>query len=263
MVSEHRKIVENKLQLRISGEISMKSEVDEEEMEKKKKMFAQKRKAEILAQMSASQKAFQEKHADEINTESHHAHEHSEKEVLECALCRETSEKSNSFVSVCYLQNSRSVDLTNRLSRNKYYNAQDSPKTEGKSEILVKSTVEIELWRDLDNSNKNFHASTCGHHLHIECFHKYYASLLERLFSEQMYEGRGEIDVNHGEFLCPTCRRLSNCCMPVATDPANPEFYTNKEGIDLSIDLIYEWISKMKRIEESPVIPSSTNIPHP
>jgi len=38
---------------------------------------------------------------------------------------------------------------------------------------------------------------------------------MQRHKIHQMYEGKGQIELEDGEFLCPTCRKLSNCLLPL------------------------------------------------
>ncbi len=47
------------------------------------------------------------------------------------------------------------------------------------------------------------HTSNCGHCIHIECFQRYFNSLLKRHIAQQTYEGQGKINISGGEFLCP------------------------------------------------------------
>ncbi|KAK3259406.1 hypothetical protein CYMTET_31597 [Cymbomonas tetramitiformis] len=59
------------------------------------------------------------------------------------------------------------------------------------------------------------HVQCCGHHMHLDCFHRYTSSLQQSATAERLYEGVQVLDVEGGEFLCPICRRLANAILPV------------------------------------------------
>lgn len=52
------------------------------------------------------------------------------------------------------------------------------------------------------------HVQSCGHHVHLICHDAYILSL----FSAQRPQN---LNVERGEFLCPVCRQLSNCVLPL------------------------------------------------
>lgn len=68
---------------------------------------------------------------------------------------------------------------------------------------------------------------TCGHSIHLHCFQSYHASLLKRHLDRQSYEGIGLIDLEDTEILCPNCRKISNCLLPILRlnwqDPATSD----------------------------------------
>eukprot|EP00741_Cyanophora_paradoxa_P007338 tig00001107_g7098.t1 len=59
------------------------------------------------------------------------------------------------------------------------------------------------------------HASFCGHAMHVECFERYLASLVQRHAAMRTYEGDAIVELERAEILCPTCRRLSNALVPL------------------------------------------------
>ncbi|KAJ3020715.1 hypothetical protein HKX48_000314 [Thoreauomyces humboldtii] len=62
----------------------------------------------------------------------------------------------------------------------------------------------------------NVFMSTCGHLMHLTCFHSYYASIRTR---HETQSGRNHPeDVERSEFLCPLCKTLGNCFVPVLWD---------------------------------------------
>ncbi|KAJ3153865.1 hypothetical protein HDU89_008730 [Geranomyces variabilis] len=55
--------------------------------------------------------------------------------------------------------------------------------------------------------------SSCGHFMHLTCFHSYYASIRTRHETQDDRSQPENIDRN--EFLCPLCKTLGNCFIPV------------------------------------------------
>eukprot|EP00095_Tigriopus_kingsejongensis_P006031 maker-scaffold889_size84747-snap-gene-0.19 protein:Tk06031 transcript:maker-scaffold889_size84747-snap-gene-0.19-mRNA-1 annotation:"e3 ubiquitin-protein ligase ubr3" len=59
------------------------------------------------------------------------------------------------------------------------------------------------------------HVQSCGHHMHYDCRQSYCETL-----KQQMRLTRDQaLDTDHGEFICPLCRQMANCLMPVPPDP--------------------------------------------
>ncbi|KAL3678070.1 hypothetical protein R1sor_021026 [Riccia sorocarpa] len=58
------------------------------------------------------------------------------------------------------------------------------------------------------------HVRCCGHQMHQMCFQRYADSLIKRHCTRSPYEGKGIIDLEKMEFLCPICRRLANVLLP-------------------------------------------------
>ncbi|XP_047030367.1 E3 ubiquitin-protein ligase Ubr3 isoform X1 [Helicoverpa zea] len=59
------------------------------------------------------------------------------------------------------------------------------------------------------------HVQSCGHHLHLRCLHAYLRAL-------QAPQRPHNLHVERGEFLCPVCRQLANCVLPLAPPPPAP-----------------------------------------
>ncbi|XP_052865271.1 E3 ubiquitin-protein ligase UBR1 [Anopheles cruzii] len=60
------------------------------------------------------------------------------------------------------------------------------------------------------------HISTCGHVMHADCFEQYFNNEIMKE-SRRPYRNRTPLlfDVEKREFLCPLCRFLSNCLLPL------------------------------------------------
>ena len=58
----------------------------------------------------------------------------------------------------------------------------------------------------------------CGHVAHAEC-HARYLTAAESRDAEGFAESRARVGLADGDFHCPTCRRMCNALVPIATDP--------------------------------------------
>eukprot|EP00871_Galdieria_phlegrea_P002761 jgi/Galph1/3486/GphlegSOOS_G2139.1 len=73
---------------------------------------------------------------------------------------------------------------------------------------------------------------SCGHHMHWNCFERYFSWLTTCHSQRLPFDGDSLIDVGHGEFLCPVCRRLANIVIPV---------------MDMKTEELYEWEGDTKQ----------------
>lgn len=215
---------------------------DHEEKERLRKL--KERQAALLAQFAAQQKAFQEQFKEEELEDSYKI----ELEIPECCLCREVKEitENNPIAQICYVENSRSVEITNRINNNKDIKAQRLG-----TAILIGSPnkEEDETQRNLDH-RPGARIYCCGHYMHSECFSRYFSSLLKRFFENQTFEGKGIIDLQLGEFLCPTCRNISNVLLPVISSGE----IGNSESKSFSL---INWSNKIKEFLNSHPVEST------
>ena len=79
---------------------------------------------------------------------------------------------------------------------------------------------ENEVLRDIEYHSSN-DVRFCGHYIHMDCLYRYFASLCERYQNFRAREGPNIINLPNGEFLCPTCRRLCNCVIPLTSEDEN------------------------------------------
>ncbi|KAJ8731652.1 hypothetical protein PYW07_004816 [Mythimna separata] len=87
------------------------------------------------------------------------------------------------------------------------------------------------------------HVQSCGHHLHLRCLHAYLRAL-------QAPQRPHNLHVERGEFLCPVCRQLANCVLPLAPHPAVPR--TPHRAHHVSAQIIHDMLEK----EHPPPAPS-------
>lgn len=55
----------------------------------------------------------------------------------------------------------------------------------------------------------------CGHYVHVDCLYRYFSNLCNRHEVNSDYEGRRIISLQNSEFICPSCRRLDTCAVPL------------------------------------------------
>ncbi|KAI8819844.1 uncharacterized protein EV422DRAFT_620707 [Fimicolochytrium jonesii] len=75
------------------------------------------------------------------------------------------------------------------------------------------SRVELDYERPPTIAALGLYISTCGHLMHLTCFHQYYASVRNRQ-DTQLGRNQPE-DLERNEFLCPLCKTLGNVFVPV------------------------------------------------
>lgn len=198
----------------------MPSTAEELELKEKKRLAAE-RKAKIMAQMANAQKLFMSVNADlfkeetkmDMDTlnESSMEWEHSEnaiaclgekrKIVIEedqketCILCSEdaiVNQQSPCLVYSCFVQKS---DIVYGMKQRDYP-----------------------------------HVSSCGHVMHATCWLEYFQNEKSKE-ARRPHRNRspGSFDIDKKEFLCPLCRCLSNCVLPLTQSV--PRIYTLNGGV--------------------------------
>ncbi|PRP81502.1 E3 ubiquitin-protein ligase UBR3-like [Planoprotostelium fungivorum] len=155
----------------------------DEENEEDRKQALNARKAKLLAQMEQQRKVFASS-VDDMDFEDEETME--EEPAAQCCLCKES-----------------------------VIDGEDSPM----GIICHVTLAAVQIWDaksqlNLKEPDSRLTNTTCGHHLHHSCHTNYVGSLQSRSRNRQPYEGNGYINLERCEFLCPQCRRLSNCLLP-------------------------------------------------
>eukprot|EP01119_Soliformovum_irregulare_P010036 TRINITY_DN2433_c0_g1_i1.p1 TRINITY_DN2433_c0_g1~~TRINITY_DN2433_c0_g1_i1.p1 ORF type:complete len:1610 (+),score=459.01 TRINITY_DN2433_c0_g1_i1:619-4830(+) len=181
------------------------------------------RQQEILAKFAKQQNEFSKKFAGELQKT-----EVSEMET--CCLCRDTSSDhvTNPIGVISY------VDATSRVNQTVYrINTGETLATEpSQKNVPLRKLAPMPVSnRDHIESSIGIEMSSCGHVIHAECFERYQASIQQRARSMEMYEGRGVVNVEQGEFLCPLCRTISNTVVPTV-----PTEIRSGKDIDISME---------------------------
>ena len=180
-----------------------------------KKRAVKARQDAIMKQFADAQKMFldayddEEEEKEEPNPQSDHV-----EEVLEpCILCQEKMDSTRPFGTIAGLHPSRIVRYT------------PSPGSYSWAEVL---TTPVSLDREITQSPGSaealalpcprhlrfgIYASTCGHMVHYHCFNDY----LEAIRSRHRVQPQRQHPecLERGEFICPLCKSLGNCLLPV------------------------------------------------
>ncbi|CAI4229946.1 unnamed protein product [Auanema sp. JU1783] len=162
---------------------------------------------------------------------------HVEPRKLTCILCQEddisSPDQNRPFVCAAYVQ------------RSQLFSQKNAEEPSAKS--LKNFFVSAGLQHGID-------ASTCSHTMHFECF----TNLLDNLLGKERQRPRQPlhfpqrlVDIETGEYLCPLCKRLSNCAMPIL--PSHfvmnvPGFSSARADVE---DTFETWYSKVKGILNS------------
>jgi hypothetical protein len=77
-------------------------------------------------------------------------------------------------------------------------------------------------------------ASTCNHAMHIECWDHFFAASYARIINHDRGADYQGYDVNKGECLCPLCKTILNCIVPISSCFNNRESEMKDEMMDLS-----------------------------
>ncbi|KAJ1916264.1 E3 ubiquitin-protein ligase ubr1 [Mycoemilia scoparia] len=93
---------------------------------------------------------------------------------------------------------------------------------------------------------RGMHISTCNHMMHYNCFQEYYKTI-KHTHETQLTRNHPE-NLARSEFLCPLCRHLGNCIVPIVPNTKLSNPLLKVENLELQDDekesLIFdEWLS--------------------
>uniref|UniRef100_A0A182R7J8 E3 ubiquitin-protein ligase n=1 Tax=Anopheles funestus TaxID=62324 RepID=A0A182R7J8_ANOFN len=207
------------------------SSVDADRLEKEERAkLAAKRRAQVMAQMQKAQQMFMTTHPDMFTNEGEEAAEPKEGEpAVEADMDWQTT--SATLVALgpkrtpirpadtaalqysCILCSEKTV-LGTYESVSMVYAAFVQ-----RSSVLSRYTQTDErgiLQLIETGTHPSPHLTTCGHVMHSTCFDKYFNNEVIKE-NRRPYRNRAPIlfDIEKNEFLCPLCRFLSNCLLPL------------------------------------------------
>ena len=150
----------------------------------------------------------------------------------ECAVCRLPSSTSSAALQenplgvVAYVQRSASVARVGGMSSDEAAAAANG------------------RWEPVDRHDAPV-IQSCGHVVHVSCFNDYFVSLQRRHDARQAFEGSRIADITDHEFLCPICRRLGNCLLPlVPRVPSSREMGQAQAGTAV-VECDVSWLQMM------------------
>lgn len=86
--------------------------------------------------------------------------------------------------------------------------------------------------------------------MHMDCMSSYFASLIDSSGRGTQFKGERVIDLEHFEFLCPLCGRLTNSLCPILPSPADqPEDELGSALDDIDVDADMEVQSPVETLD--------------
>ncbi|XP_013420461.1 E3 ubiquitin-protein ligase UBR2 isoform X2 [Lingula anatina] len=230
--------------------------IDErEQQEKKRKEIAAKRRARIMAQMSAMQKNFIQENAELFESTSTELKaavsdmDISEPVAVESPVClgpsRSSSMAAAAITHTCILcqeeqevgQGERALVLAVFVQRSSVLS-----KNRGKR---VEDTDEYDPLFMPPDLFCGAYTSTCGHVMHSDCWQSFFDSVLAKERRRILrFRHRLSYHIERGEFLCPLCETISNTVIPII-----PPLQTLvREGSTTAIHLsLGDWIDGLQK----------------
>lgn len=172
-----------------------------------------------------------------------------------CVLCQEDeviSFDGNPIVCSAFVQNSRlfSEKCTDNDSGIAFFDH-----TNNGDHLNIFSPI---------NLPQEPHVSTCSHLMHYSCYQLFIDSInsRERMRNRPHLLNARMLNTDSGEYLCPLCKRLSNCVIPVFPSP----IYALEELKGFSDDTVKtdpetfaQWVQALSVLVTQPISPTSSN----
>ncbi|CEH14174.1 N-end rule pathway, recognition component UBR1 [Ceraceosorus bombacis] len=208
-----------------------------------KRAAAKARQAAILNQFSAAQKSLlesldddddDEEEEDELDDADDYAQavgrreeEREPQSLGTCILCQEDLKRQRAFGSLALIQTSRVMRTTPRRQAHALQEVMDVPLSLDRGgsngrRVSQQDTYPAkenearrpaQLFNPVEDHRTGFHASTCGHSMHLSCFESYCKSIEQR-HTQQIARNHPEVLGRH-EFVCPLCKSLGNVLLPL------------------------------------------------
>ncbi|KAJ1566168.1 hypothetical protein HK096_002677 [Nowakowskiella sp. JEL0078] len=189
----------------------------------RKKLAAKQRKAAIIAQMAAQRNSFMTNHTEDETPIKVISKDDNDKQDIKtenwkypfgtCIFCQEQAD-SEMYGMLVLVQKSQLVRYMDMKTPSSIVAAISSPlsldiNVDRKSVSQFGHTVAGEKLQ----TKAGIHASSCGHLMHMKCFVTYKASINIRHSSQPNRLQPETLKLK--EFLCPLCKSLGNCLLPV------------------------------------------------
>ncbi|XP_015779169.1 PREDICTED: LOW QUALITY PROTEIN: E3 ubiquitin-protein ligase UBR2-like [Acropora digitifera] len=203
--------------------------VSQEEEKAKKARMAQERRAKIMAQMSALQKAFIKENAellasmetdDNNSAESHHmvtSANCSQQEpiVLGVQRCQQEVGTPRYVTEPCILcQESQEVNIDGRAVVMAAFVQRSTVMSHSRGKMFEDGDKLDPLYAPSDQY-WGVHVSSCGHMMHSDCWQGFYKSVIAKERRTLRVVHYFSVDIARNEFLCPLCGCISNTVLPI------------------------------------------------
>ncbi|PWN48310.1 hypothetical protein IE53DRAFT_202971 [Violaceomyces palustris] len=173
-----------------------------------------------------------------------------------CILCQESLCSEDAFGTLAHIQPSRVMRTTPKQDAASLQHVFETPLTLDRSgsdgkrvtgpgrrsggQAKSPRSQPYECFPQEDH-RFGFHASTCGHLMHLHCFETYCRSVEQR-HAQQIARNHPE-DLSRSEFVCPLCKSLGNVILPVPD--ARPLSPTQFSATPLDETPLSDWIRKI------------------
>ncbi|CAG7852362.1 E3 ubiquitin-protein ligase ubr1; AltName: Full=N-end-recognizing protein; AltName: Full=N-recognin-1 [Serendipita indica DSM 11827] len=197
--------------------------VSDASMEAKKKA-AKARQDAIMKQFADAQKMFMETFDEDEEEETSANQPQSEvEEALEpCILCQEKMDSSRPFGTIAAIHPSRLVRYSPPPGTPQWSDVLRSPESLDKELPVVEGDAKADRLTAFPSRYLRFgtYSSTCGHMVHHHCFSDYMEAIRSR---HRVQPQRHQPEcLERGEFVCPLCKSLGNCLLPVNKATTKP-----------------------------------------
>ena len=188
---------------------------------------ARARQAAIMQQFSEQQKSLLAELEGELSDEEDAALDAGAEDYGTCILCQERLDAHRAFGTLVHLQESRLVRTTPPREHSAFQElfampmdldrgAADGQRVRGQLSRSVPGAdagkARIALGYPAEHHATGLVAVTCGHSMHVACFHMYLQSTEQR-HAVQVARNHPE-DLSRLEFVCPLCKGLGNTLLP-------------------------------------------------
>lgn len=180
-----------------------------------KKRAAKARQDAIMKQFANAQKMFLDAYDDEEEEKEEHNIQSDEiEEVLEpCILCQEKMDSARPFGTIAGIHPSRIVRYAPSPGATAWAEVLATPVSLDRK--IKQPPTYIEGLAPPSPRHLRFgaYASTCGHMVHYHCFNDYLEAIRSRHRVQPQRQHPESLE--RGEFICPLCKSLGNCLLPV------------------------------------------------
>lgn len=194
-----------------------------------KKRAAKARQDAIMKQFANAQKMFLDAFDEEGEEGEQDGQQPSDglaqEQVLEpCILCQEKMDSARSFGTIGAVHPSRLVRYSPLPSTNAWNDVLNAPESLDREIPVPIVEPPAERLGAFPSRNLRFgtYGSTCGHMVHYHCWNDYVDAIRSR---HRVQPQRHQPEcLERNEFVCPLCKSLGNCLLPVC--PVTPRPYT-------------------------------------